>query len=140
MTKVFHIRALNSPNGDFREVELDLPATDYVLLDAMEQLRLEDGKRPYLEFHAAEEYDYLNKRIQEADIFRLNALAKRLAGLDMRGMAVFWASSLTLFLRTASISVWGGTLWGWRWSSCGPLRNGVSLCATIPPPTSSFPF
>ena len=48
MTKVFHIRALNSPNGDFREVELDLPATDYVLLDAMEQLRLEDGKRPYL--------------------------------------------------------------------------------------------
>ena len=89
MTKVFHIRALNSPNGDFREVELDLPATDYVLLDAMEQLRLEDGKRPYLEFRAAEEYDYLNKRIQEADIFRLNALAKRLAELDMRGMAVF---------------------------------------------------
>ena len=68
MTKVFHIRALNSPNGDFREVELDLPATDYVLLDAMEQLRLEDGKRPYLEFRAAEEYNYLNKRIQEADI------------------------------------------------------------------------
>ena len=89
MNKIFHIRALNSPNGNFREVELDLPATDYQLLDAMEQLRLEDGKRPYLEYHAAEEYDYLNKRIQETDLVRLNALAKRLAELDMRGMATF---------------------------------------------------
>ena len=68
---------------------VDLPATDYELLDAMEQLRLEDGKYPYLEFHAVEEYDYLNERIQETDIFPLNALAKRLAELDTRGMAVF---------------------------------------------------
>ena len=70
-------------------MELDLPATDYELLDAMEQLRLENGKHPYLEFHAVEEYDYLNKRIPETDIFPLNALAKRLAELDTRGMAVF---------------------------------------------------
>lgn len=89
MDKVFHIRTFNSPNGACQEVELDLPATDYELLDAMEQLRLEDGKHPYLEFHAVEEYDYLNERIQETDIFPLNALAKRLAELDTRGMAVF---------------------------------------------------
>ena len=89
MDKIFHIRTFSSPNGGYREVELDLPATDHKLLDAMEQLRLEDGKRPYLEFHAAEEYDYLNKRIQETGIFPLNALAKRLAELDIRDMAVF---------------------------------------------------
>ena len=89
MDKVFHIRTFSSPNGACQEVELDLPATDYELLDAMEQLRLEDGKHPYLEFHAVEEYDYLNERIQETDIFPLNALAKRLAELDTRGMAVF---------------------------------------------------
>lgn len=89
MDKVFHIRTFSSPNGAYQEVELDLPATDYELLDAMEQLRLEDGKHPYLEFHAVEEYDYLNERIQETDIFPLNALAKRLAELDTRGMAVF---------------------------------------------------
>lgn len=89
MDKIFHIRTFSSPNGGYREVELDLPATDYELLDAMEQLRLEDGKHPYLEFHAAEEYDYLNKRIQETDLFRLNALAKRLAELDTQGMAAF---------------------------------------------------
>ena len=89
MDKVFHIRAFCSPNGTFREVELDLPATDYELLDAMEQLQPEDGKRPYLEFRAVEEYNYLDKRIQETDLFRLNALAKRLAELDNRGMAAF---------------------------------------------------
>ena len=89
MDKIFHIRTFSSPDGGYREVELDLPATDYELLDAMEQLRLEDGKHPYLEFHAVEEYDYLNERIQETDLFRLNALAKRLAELDTRGMAVF---------------------------------------------------
>jgi len=89
LDKVFHIRTFSSPNGACQEVELDLPATDYELLDAMEQLRLEDGKHPYLEFHAVEEYDYLNERIQETDIFPLNALAKRLAELDTRGMAVF---------------------------------------------------
>ncbi len=89
MDKVFHIRTFSSPNGAYQEVELDLPATDYELLDTMEQLRLEDGKHPYLEFHAVEEYDYLNERIQETDIFPLNALAKRLAELDTRGMAVF---------------------------------------------------
>ena len=89
MDKVFHIRTFSSPNGAYREVELDLPAMDYELLDAMEQLRLEDGKHPYLEFYAVEEYDYLNKRIQETDIFPLNALAKRLAELDTRGMAAF---------------------------------------------------
>ena len=89
MGKVFHIRTFCSPNGTFREVELDLPATDYELLDAMEQLQPEDGKRPYLEFHTAEEYDYLDKRIQETDLLRLNALARRLAELDSRGMAAF---------------------------------------------------
>lgn len=89
MDKVFHIRTFSSLNGGYREVELNLPATDYELLDAMEQLQQEDGKHPYLEFHAAEEYDYLNKRIQETDLSRLNALAKRLAELDTRGMAVF---------------------------------------------------
>ena len=87
MDKVFHIRALNSSDGAFREVELDLPATDYELLDLMEQL--ENGKHPYMEIHAAEEYSYLNMRIQEPDLFPLNALAKRLAELDPHGAAAF---------------------------------------------------
>ena len=75
MDKVFHIRAFCSPNGTFREVELDLPATDYELLDALEQLQPEDGKRPYLEFHAVEEYDYLDERIGRRRAVHLPASA-----------------------------------------------------------------
>ena len=89
MDKVFHIRTFCSPNGTYREVELDLPATPYELLDAMDQLRLDPDWPSYLEFHAAEEYDYLNQRIQEPHLFPLNALATRLAELDWRGMAAF---------------------------------------------------
>jgi hypothetical protein len=89
LDKVFHIRTFCSPNGTYREVELDLPATPYELLDAMDQLRLDPDWPSYLEFHAAEEYDYLNQRIQEPHLFPLNALATRLAELDWRGMAAF---------------------------------------------------
>ena len=54
MDKIFHIRALNSPNGDFREVELDLPATDYQLLDAIEQLRLDVSANDKMKENAEE--------------------------------------------------------------------------------------
>ena len=59
MDKVFHIRTFRSPNGAYREVELDLLATDYELLDLMEQLQLKDPNRIYLEIHPVEEYGYL---------------------------------------------------------------------------------
>lgn len=89
MDKVFHIRTFKSPNGAYREVELDLPATDYELLDLMKQLQLKDANRIYLEIHATEEFGYLEKKIQEPGLFQLNALAKRLAELDVQGMAAF---------------------------------------------------
>ena len=89
MDKVFHIRTFRSPNGAYREVELDLPATDYELFDLMEQLQLNDPNRIYLEIHPVEEYGYLDQRIQEPGLFQLNALAKRLAELDTHGMAAF---------------------------------------------------
>lgn len=89
MDKVFHIRTFRSPNRAYREVELDLPATDYELFDLMEQLQLNDPNRIYLEIHPVEEYGYLDQRIQEPGLFQLNALAKRLAELDTHGMAAF---------------------------------------------------
>lgn len=55
MDKVFHIRTFSSPNGACQEVELDLPATDYELLDAMEQIRLEDGKHQKMSSQAVPE-------------------------------------------------------------------------------------
>lgn len=89
MAEIFHICAHTSLDGDYREVQLDLPATDYELLDAMEQLHLKDGEHSSVEFRTVEEYDYLDKRIQEPSLFQLNALAKRLAKLDSHDMAAF---------------------------------------------------
>lgn len=89
MDKIFHIRAYRSLKGTSLEAELDLPATDYELLDLMDRLQAKDADQIELEIHTAEEYDYLNERIQEPSLFLLNALARRLEKLDNRGMAAF---------------------------------------------------
>ena len=61
MAKVFHVYA---SQGRDNCAELDLPASDYEMLDLMERLRLEPGKPPYAEvLKICEEYDYLAKCI-----------------------------------------------------------------------------
>lgn len=89
MDKVFHIRAFSGTDRDCREVDLDLPATDYELLDLMDQLQPEDASRICLEIHAAEEYNYLDNKMREPGLLQLNTLASRLAELDIQGMAAF---------------------------------------------------
>lgn len=89
MDKIFRIRAFNGTDGDCREVELALPATDYELLDLLEQLQPKDTSQIFLEIHAAEQCNYLDNKIQEPGLPQLNALAKRLAELDIQGMAAF---------------------------------------------------
>lgn len=73
-------------------MELDLPATDYEMLDMMERLHLEDGNLPYLEvLKFREEYDYLERCIHEQpDIYQLNTLAKKLSEFtSVQEMAAF---------------------------------------------------
>jgi len=89
LDKVFHIRAFSGTDRDCREVDLDLPATDYELLDLMDQLQPEDASRICLEIHAAEEYNYLDNKMREPGLLQLNTLASRLAELDIQGMAAF---------------------------------------------------
>ena len=78
MSEIFHIYASQGPNN---YVEMDLPASDYEMLDLMERLRLEPGQPPYVEvLKFRDGYDYLEKCIPELpDIYQLNALAKKLA-------------------------------------------------------------
>ena len=54
MDKIFRIRAYRSLNGASLEAELDLPATDYELLDLMERLQAKDADQIDLEIHTAE--------------------------------------------------------------------------------------
>ena len=89
MGKIFSVYASQGPNN---YVELDLPASDYEMLDLMERLRLEPGQLPYVEIlKFREEYDYLEKCICELpDIYQLNALAKKLSEFtSVQDMASF---------------------------------------------------
>ena len=73
-------------------MELELPATDYEMLDMMARLRLEPGKLPYVEvLKIRGEYDYLGRCIHEQpDIYQLNALARKLLEFtSMQEMAAF---------------------------------------------------
>ncbi len=89
MDKVFHIRAYSSLNGTCLDAELDLPATDYELLDLMGCLQTKDAGQIDLDIYPTEEYDYLSNKIQEPGLIQLNTLARRLAELDIQGMAAF---------------------------------------------------
>ena len=90
MSKIFSVYA---SNGLHNYVELDLPASDYEMLDLMERLRLEPGKPPYLEILEYYAFEFLEKCIAELpDVRQLNALAGKLLEInetDVRGMAAF---------------------------------------------------
>ena len=79
-------------NGEKTFLEMDLPATDYEMLDMMERLRLKEGELPYLEvLKFCEEYDYLERCVHEQpDIYQLNALARKLSELtSVQELAAF---------------------------------------------------
>ena len=78
MDKIFRVYASHGPNN---YAELDLPASDYEMLDLMDRLRLEPGQAPHLEIlKCSEEYEYLNKCIHDQpDVYQLNTLARKLS-------------------------------------------------------------
>ena len=89
MGGIFHIYASQGRN---HYMELDLPASDYEMLDLMERLRLEPGQPPYVELlKCGEEYGYLEQCIHELpDLYQLNALARKLSELtSVQEMASF---------------------------------------------------
>ena len=89
MSKIFSVYA---SNGLHNYVELDLPASDYEMLDMMERLRLEPGQLSYVEvLKFREDFDYLEHCLHEQpDIYQLNALAKKLSEFaSVQEMAAF---------------------------------------------------
>ena len=89
MGKIFSVYASQGPNN---YVELDLPASDYEMLDAMERLRLEPDEPVYLEaVECADGFDYLRigQVTNPTDVFQLNVLARQLEKLEVQGMAAF---------------------------------------------------
>ena len=89
MSKVFRVYA---SQGRDNYVELDLPASDYEMLDLMERLRLEPGKPPYVEILEYQEtFDYLERCLSgQPNIYQLNVLARKLSEFSgTQDMAAF---------------------------------------------------
>lgn len=87
MDKVFRVEL---SGGKSRYCELDLPATDYELLDALERLQMKPGDKPGWEFIEHTSFQFLHVHLtNECDLYQLNALATRLGQLDSRDKIAF---------------------------------------------------
>jgi len=89
LSKVFRIYA---SQGRDNYAELDLPASDYEMLDLMERLRLEPGKPPYVDIlEYLETFDYLERCLPgQPNIYQLNVLARKLSEFSgTQDMAAF---------------------------------------------------
>ncbi len=87
MDKVFNVE-LGTDNR--RYCELDLPATPYELLDALEKLQIKPGDQPRWEFIENTRFHFLHVHLtDECNLYQLNALATRLGELDSSGRIAF---------------------------------------------------
>lgn len=87
MDKVFNVE-LGTDNR--RYCELELPATPYELLDALEKLQMKPGDQPRWEFIENTRFHFLHVHLtDECDLYQLNALATRLGELDSSGRIAF---------------------------------------------------
>lgn len=78
--KVFSVYMGNPDNSS--HAELDLPATPWELIDALDKLRLEDGRTPYWRLEDIGRYDFLAPLLDDCDLYQFNALAEQLSTFD----------------------------------------------------------
>ena len=87
MNKIFGVE-LSSGSG--RYCELDLPATDYELLDALDKLRLANGEPIQLEVCNYYDFAYLAPFLGDtSNLYELNALSRKLADLNPAQQTAF---------------------------------------------------
>ena len=87
MDKVFRVEL---SGGNRRYCELDLPATDYELLDALERLQRKPGDKPEWEIVEHTGFQFLHVHLTgECDLYQLNALATRLGQMTSSDKIAF---------------------------------------------------
>lgn len=67
----------NPENCNF--AELDLPATPWEMVDAMDKLRLSEEQQPYWRLEDAGRYHFLVPYLDDWDFYKVNALAEQLS-------------------------------------------------------------
>lgn len=76
--------------GNIRHCELELPATDYELLDALDKMRLSETDKLYFDICDYYGYNYLAPFISDAlNLYKLNALSRKLADLNPAQQTAF---------------------------------------------------
>ena len=75
--KVFSVYMGNPDNHN--HAELELPAAPWELLDALDKLRLEDGRQLYWQVENMGRYDFLAPHLDGYDLYQFNALAEQLS-------------------------------------------------------------
>lgn len=91
MTKIYQV-TLRGPNGEDggAAATLELPATPYQLLDALDRLRLTSPNDAAVEVNSYGAFPQTGASIPDnADLLQLNALAERLASLDAGQQTAF---------------------------------------------------
>lgn len=78
--KVFSVY-LGDPDSS-SHAELDLPATPWELIDALDKLRLEDGRESYWQVEDIGRYGFLAPLLDDSDLYQFNALAEQLSTFD----------------------------------------------------------
>lgn len=74
--KIISIYMGNPDNSN--HAELELPATPWELLDALDKLRLEDGQQLYWQVEDMGRYEFLAPHLDGYDLYQFNALAEKL--------------------------------------------------------------
>ena len=85
--KVFSVY-LGDPDRS-NHAELDLPATPWELIDALDKLRVEDGREPYWQVEDIGRYGFLAPLLDDSDLYQFNALAEQLSTFDHVEAIVF---------------------------------------------------
>ena len=75
--RVFFVYMGNPENCNF--AELDLPATPWEMVDAMDKLRLSEEQQPYWRLEDAGRYHFLVPYLDDWDFYKVNALAEQLS-------------------------------------------------------------
>ncbi|MEM5767704.1 MAG: antirestriction protein ArdA [Bacillota bacterium] len=91
MRKILNVY-LARANAPYSEAyaDLDLPASPYELLDALDKLRLDEGEAPYLQINEYYDFEELAPLLSgDAGFYELNALAQKLSELDERQQVSF---------------------------------------------------
>lgn len=74
--KIISIYMGNPDNSN--HAELELPATPWEMMDAMDRLRLSEGQEPYWQVEDMGRYEFLAPHLDGYDLYQFNALAEKL--------------------------------------------------------------